>query len=611
MSKVAVVGSAQPHEALADLCARLARPWGEEQALKLVTVTIQAHEALSTAKVPHRHVFSSSNLGLGAGDKVVCVVVDLATSPKAARTPEQQALAELLRSAALDTDNVVPLCNPDHYPLLIRGVSALEGAQRKFLARHAIRKLHAVDEAAVVQHPDWLSSQGHSVLVLDSPALAEKLCESPRVSAVHLVISQGGFEGSASSLGDSEKHASKLKTHRNQDSELSTAKVLDIAQNENCTLACTLAHAACTEALERAGIPCFGQYSSHQQSNAQVSTETRWLDFAASKADVPCISEAESMEAVLGGIVRAIAISDGCTVSVSPKGLHNATLASFLAINVFGPLVEAAQKAGTPLTGFLALELALTAGGPRLVQVPGCIVEADVESLCASLDADPFTVLDAAARQSLLSAGSALWKTPASDDGAAPVRLGVLGSTRGTDMQYLIDAIAQGWINAEISVVVSNKTDAYILQRARNHGIPAVRHGMKGLKSRTEFDALVTGTLEEHKVDLVLLIGYMRILSDEFVARWQDKCLNVHPSLLPEFAGGMDLNVHQEVIDAGKKQTGCTVHLVTTELDGGPIVIQRRCDVLDSDDADILKARVQALEGPAFVEAVWKTTASS
>jgi len=131
-----------------------------------------------------------------------------------------------------------------------------------------------------------------------------------------------------------------------------------------------------------------------------------------------------------------------------------------------------------------------------------------------------------------------------------------------------------------------------------------VSHSIKGCADRTEFDAQVTKTLAEHNVDFVLLIGYMRILSDAFVERWVDRTLNVHPSLLPEFAGGMDLNVHQEVIDAKKEKTGCTIHLVTSEVDGGPIVVQKSCPVLSTDDADTLKARVQALEGPAFVEAI-------
>jgi len=190
----------------------------------------------------------------------------------------------------------------------------------------------------------------------------------------------------------------------------------------------------------------------------------------------------------------------------------------------------------------------------------------------------------------------------------APVRLGVLGSTRGTDLQYIIDAINRGWFRADICVVVSNKKSAYILERAASYGLKTVSHGTKGTTTRAEFDAKVTATLRENQVDLVLCIGYMRILSDEFVDEWENKVLNVHPSLLPEFAGGMDLNVHQEVLNAKKTKTGCTIHFVTKEVDGGPIVIQRSCKVFENDDADVLKDRVQALEGPAFIEAIQKVS---
>jgi phosphoribosylglycinamide formyltransferase-1 len=187
----------------------------------------------------------------------------------------------------------------------------------------------------------------------------------------------------------------------------------------------------------------------------------------------------------------------------------------------------------------------------------------------------------------------------------SPVKLGVLGSTRGTDLQYIIDSIDKGWLRAEIKVVVSNLSSAYILTRAREHDLPAVSVSAKGL-SRAEFDAKVTSVLKEHNCDLVLLIGYMRIVSDEFCDEWKGRLLNVHPSLLPEFAGGMDLNVHEEVIKAGKKETGCTIHGVTKVVDGGPIVVQRRCAVYADDTPDMLKARVQAMEGPAFLDAIFK-----
>jgi phosphoribosylglycinamide formyltransferase-1 len=101
-----------------------------------------------------------------------------------------------------------------------------------------------------------------------------------------------------------------------------------------------------------------------------------------------------------------------------------------------------------------------------------------------------------------------------------------------------------------------------------------------------------------------VLIGYMRILSNQFVAQWNNKVINVHPSLLPAFAGGIDLDVHRAVLASGIKETGCTVHKVTTEVDGGPIVVQKACPVMVNDTIKTLKARVQALEGKALVEAI-------
>ncbi|TYZ64701.1 hypothetical protein PybrP1_011054 [[Pythium] brassicae (nom. inval.)] len=187
--------------------------------------------------------------------------------------------------------------------------------------------------------------------------------------------------------------------------------------------------------------------------------------------------------------------------------------------------------------------------------------------------------------------------------GAAKLKLAVLGSTRGSSMQPILDAIAAGELNASIEVVVSNKEDAGILERAKAHGIEAVALSSVGL-SRAAFDAEVSKVIKAKNVDLVLLIGYMRILSAEFCAEWANKVLNVHPSLLPDFAGGMDLAVHQAVLDAKKTQSGCTIHFVTEDVDAGPIAVQLTCPVHASDTAETLKARVQPLEGAAFLHAI-------
>ena len=183
------------------------------------------------------------------------------------------------------------------------------------------------------------------------------------------------------------------------------------------------------------------------------------------------------------------------------------------------------------------------------------------------------------------------------------ISLGVLGSTNGTDLQAILDAISGRKLIANVAVLISNRANAYILERARNHNVPAFFISHKK-KTRKEFDAEMTAVLKKHNVDLVLLIGFMRILSAEFCREWQDRILNVHPSLLPKYTGGMDMNVHTEVLKNGDKETGCTIHFVTEELDAGPILVQKSCRVETDETVQSLKAKVQALEGVAFIDAI-------
>ncbi|MDP6820992.1 MAG: phosphoribosylglycinamide formyltransferase [Candidatus Marinimicrobia bacterium] len=183
------------------------------------------------------------------------------------------------------------------------------------------------------------------------------------------------------------------------------------------------------------------------------------------------------------------------------------------------------------------------------------------------------------------------------------IRLGVLGSTNGTDLQAILDAVSAGELDAAVAVVISNRTGAYILERAEINNVPAFFISRKG-KKREEFDGEITAVLKEHGVDLVLLIGFMRILSPEFCRVWQDRILNVHPSLLPKYAGGMDINVHEEVLKNKDTETGCTIHFVNDVVDAGPILIQKKCNVDPDDTADSLKTKVQTLEGEAFIEAI-------
>eukprot|EP00429_Kryptoperidinium_foliaceum_P070239 CAMPEP_0176050710 /NCGR_PEP_ID=MMETSP0120_2-20121206/25206_1 /TAXON_ID=160619 /ORGANISM="Kryptoperidinium foliaceum, Strain CCMP 1326" /LENGTH=638 /DNA_ID=CAMNT_0017384145 /DNA_START=40 /DNA_END=1956 /DNA_ORIENTATION=- len=185
-----------------------------------------------------------------------------------------------------------------------------------------------------------------------------------------------------------------------------------------------------------------------------------------------------------------------------------------------------------------------------------------------------------------------------------PTRVAIVGSTRGSSSQATIDAIKAGTLNAQVVVACSNKSDAGILERARNEGIPAVHVPCKKGTPRAEYDAKLTEVLREYGVDLVMLVGFMRIVSPEFCNDWAGACINVHPSLLPKHAGGMDLEVHKAVLAAGETETGCTVHVVTAEVDGGPIVVQPKVPVVPGDTPESVKAKVQVEEGPALVEAV-------
>ncbi len=188
------------------------------------------------------------------------------------------------------------------------------------------------------------------------------------------------------------------------------------------------------------------------------------------------------------------------------------------------------------------------------------------------------------------------------------LKVGVLGSTRGTALQGLLDAIAAETLDVDLVQVVSDKRNAPILERADRYGVPTLFLDPTGLK-RDEYDRHVTAALRHAGAELVLMIGYMRIVSATFVEEWKGRLLNVHPSLLPAFAGLMNQKVHEAVLAAGASETGCTIHQVTEEVDGGPIVLQKRCPVLLGDTPELLKGRVQALEQLAFVEVLqrWRS----
>tara|TARA_B100000035_G_scaffold138446_1_gene118006 strand:- start:1423 stop:2034 length:612 start_codon:yes stop_codon:yes gene_type:complete len=188
------------------------------------------------------------------------------------------------------------------------------------------------------------------------------------------------------------------------------------------------------------------------------------------------------------------------------------------------------------------------------------------------------------------------------------IRIGVLGSTRGTILPFIIESINNGILKGlvEIVVCISNKKDSGILEKAKNQNIKASYIPVYKNETREVYDNKINDELLLNKIDLVICIGWMRILSKIFTEKWKNSCMNVHPSLLPDFAGGMDINVHQSVLDAKKKKTGCTIHMITDIVDGGSIIIQKECKVLINDNAETLKNRVQKLECEAYIEAILK-----
>ena len=183
----------------------------------------------------------------------------------------------------------------------------------------------------------------------------------------------------------------------------------------------------------------------------------------------------------------------------------------------------------------------------------------------------------------------------------AKLKVGVLISGRGSNMAALLEAARTPGYPAEIAVVVSNVASAGGLETARAAGIPAVAISHRDFPDRESFDRAVSAELERHDVGLVALAGFMRIQSPWFPARWKDRIVNIHPSLLPSFPG---LHVQQQALDAGVRLSGCTVHFVTAELDAGPIIAQAAVPVLPDDDADRLAARILRQEHRLYPEVV-------
>ncbi len=179
-------------------------------------------------------------------------------------------------------------------------------------------------------------------------------------------------------------------------------------------------------------------------------------------------------------------------------------------------------------------------------------------------------------------------------------KIGILISGRGSNMVSILDAIDEGRLNAEAAVVISNVESAAGLARARDRGIEALFIGHKG-KKREEHDREIVSELKGRDVTLVCLAGYMRLISDYFVREFENRILNIHPSLLPAFPG---LDAQRQALDYGVKITGCTVHLVDEHLDHGPIVLQRAVEVREDDSVETLSERILEQEHRAYPEAI-------
>lgn len=190
-------------------------------------------------------------------------------------------------------------------------------------------------------------------------------------------------------------------------------------------------------------------------------------------------------------------------------------------------------------------------------------------------------------------------------DRAQPLRLGVLASGRGSNLQAIIDAIETGTLDARIVVVISNKREAPALDRARRHGITEIFLDPKPFSGRPDtreaYDRALLDILQKYEAELVLLAGYMKIVTSVLVQAYPNRIMNIHPALLPAFPG---LDVQKKALEHGVKISGCTVHFVTEGVDEGPIIVQAAVPVLESDTAEALSARILEQEHRLYPRAV-------
>ena len=182
-----------------------------------------------------------------------------------------------------------------------------------------------------------------------------------------------------------------------------------------------------------------------------------------------------------------------------------------------------------------------------------------------------------------------------------PIRVGVLASARGSNLQAIIDAIEGGRLDARLAVVVSDRAEAQALGRASKHGSKAVFVDPKAYPEREAFDRAVLGVLEEHRVELVCLAGFMRILTPVVVKTFKGRIMNIHPALLPAFPG---LHAQRQALEHGVKVAGATVHFVDDGVDTGPIILQAAVPVQDNDTVETLSTRILAEEHQIYPRAI-------
>jgi len=181
------------------------------------------------------------------------------------------------------------------------------------------------------------------------------------------------------------------------------------------------------------------------------------------------------------------------------------------------------------------------------------------------------------------------------------INIGVLASGRGTNLQAIIEAVEEGRIEGKIKIVISDNRDAFALKRAEQHNIETRYINFKEFKDREDYDREIIKILKEKKVDLVVLAGYMRILSPYFVRTYKNKIMNIHPALLPSFPG---LHAQKQAVEYGVKVSGCTVHFVDEGVDSGPIILQKAVEVSDDDTEESLAEKILKEEHQIYPRAI-------